>query len=1039
MPASDCFQPYTYKGQAMTGCVKPDGYNNHICPKGDELKLPVQDDSVIVCSQVPCTELCYRLAEGCKKSWTFNGTVRHGCLIDKTMLKGKLPWCSKSSKFEAGSSAWSYCPQIPCSEAECMGPQCDGFLLLRVPDGRCVKVEGRNPNLDSFSLTLEGNCNYPDYNGFMVKEVPTSDGHILLQHISGRCVQPDPRTLFIPQTRLLVKDECAEKDIMKFKRIGVGDFAVLRHFSGRCVGAYGYAPGILVISACGSGSALEEDDPSSRALQSVALVASKKRGNDYKFRLSPSPCLWAEWDDWGACSVSCFNEGSAQGVKQRRRSIGRPQEDKGKACHGDDMESAPCGKPCSKDCVLGGWTPWSPCSEACGGGISTRSLKILEWPIGAGKKCDNVNETTDCNNHPCPVACLFGEWTEWDSCSKTCGEGLRRKTKNIVRHPMHGGKPCGVPPKVIQPCGGGHCPQHCSLGPWEGWDGCTKTCGGGITTRKRSVTVPSLYGGKRCVTIPVETQACNQDSCPIDCYWLSWMDWTSCSLSCGGGIRFRKRLKVVEMYGGRACKEANREEVDCNINGCPQNCVWNTWAEWSVCTKSCSGGIQYRSRAFLEFEKNGGTRCTGQKEESRACSIARCPVDCEWEEWESWGECSASCGGGVTARPRKHKQRMMNGGLKCFGQERQYKMCKTIVCPVDCVWNTWTPFSGCSVTCGGGEQSRSRSMQIIAKNGGAPCDGPAKEEKKCSTRGCPVHCVFDAWMQWTSCDKTCGVGHHKRERTKSIPLNEGKQCEGVLHQEKSCNVRACPIDCKVQPWLQWNDCSATCDGGRQKRTRTIFQPRHGGAICEGDKAEERVCKTAPCPVDCEYSQWTPFSACTLTCGRGSRKRLREKVQEALFGGKSCSGGNYEYYPCNAQQCPVDCQWDDWQSWSMCSRSCGGGKRYRIRAVKVVPEYGGNLCRGTTREQWSCHTNPCKEDYGNMPDESEETDNAGAAGNGTSAAPAESKEKTSEAEAKAQGVEEEEKPPSMVATFGLAVVMLVGLGALPFLWKAEPAK
>ena len=58
-------------------------------------------------------------------------------------------------------------------------------------------------------------------------------------------------------------------------------------------------------------------------------------------------------------------------------------------------------------------------------------------------------------------------------------------------------------------------------------------------------------------------------------------------------------------------------------------------------------------------------------------------------------------------------------------------------CPVvDCVWEEWSGWSSCGVTCGVGTQVRERE-QIPAENGGFECEGDSQETRDCNTEGCP--------------------------------------------------------------------------------------------------------------------------------------------------------------------------------------------------------------------------------------------------------------------------------------------------------------
>ena len=54
------------------------------------------------------------------------------------------------------------------------------------------------------------------------------------------------------------------------------------------------------------------------------------------------------------------------------------------------------------------------------------------------------------------------------------------------------------------------------------------------------------------------------------------------------------------------------------------NCVWSDWSQWDLCTKSCGGGMQGRTRTIETPERNGGERCGGDPMEMQTCSMQPC-------------------------------------------------------------------------------------------------------------------------------------------------------------------------------------------------------------------------------------------------------------------------------------------------------------------------------------------------------------------------------------------------------------------------------
>lgn len=60
----------------------------------------------------------------------------------------------------------------------------------------------------------------------------------------------------------------------------------------------------------------------------------------------------------------------------------------------------------------------------------------------------------------------------------------------------------------------------------------------------------------------------------------------------------------------------------------------------------------------------------------------------------------------------------------------------------------------------------------------------------------------------------------------------------------------------------------------------------------------------PGPVHCEWNLWDGWTPCTKTCSKGTQKRKREKKRVAQHGGQACKGAAKEDRPCNTKLCPV---------------------------------------------------------------------------------------------------------------------------------------
>ena len=140
---------------------------------------------------------------------------------------------------------------------------------------------------------------------------------------------------------------------------------------------------------------------------------------------------------------------------------------------------------------------------------------------------------------------------------------------------------------------------------------------------------------------------------------------------------------------------------------------------WSICTKSCAGGKQHRSRSIAREAINNGKACTHLKED-RACNTHKCPVNCPMSAWTKYSACSVTCGGGKRRRTRKALGKAQYGGLSC-GKTEESESCSHKPCKTDCVVSNWSSFSQCSHSCGVGYRQRSRKILTISAAGGAAC------------------------------------------------------------------------------------------------------------------------------------------------------------------------------------------------------------------------------------------------------------------------------------------------------------------------------
>ncbi|KAM9489429.1 adhesion G protein-coupled receptor B1 isoform 9-T9 [Clarias gariepinus] len=232
------------------------------------------------------------------------------------------------------------------------------------------------------------------------------------------------------------------------------------------------------------------------------------------------------------------------------------------------------------------------------------------------------------------------------------------------------------------------------------------------------------------------------------------------------------------------------------------------------------------------------------------------------EEWSPWSVCSATCGEGWQSRTRFCVSASYS--TQCSGPLREQRPCNnTAVCPAALIavhgaWDEWSPWSLCSSTCGRGYRDRTRTCKP-PQFGGDECVGPEKQTKFCNIAVCPVDGVWNEWSSWSSCSVSCSNGTMQRTRECNGPSYGGSECQGEWLQMRDCFLRECPVDGQWQQWSPWSSCTKTCGGGSQQRQRVCYGPFFAGEPCPGDRVEIQRCMEKRCPEPHEICDEENFS------------------------------------------------------------------------------------------------------------------------------------------------------------------------------------
>ncbi|XP_063042222.1 thrombospondin type-1 domain-containing protein 7A [Engraulis encrasicolus] len=627
----------------------------------------------------------------------------------------------------------------------------------------------------------------------------------------------------------------------------------------------------------------------------------------------------------------------------------------------------PCLLPCKRDCVVTPYSDWTPCPATCQTGKKqkfkqSRKRIIIQLPANGGQDCPEVlTQEKDCE---APSTC----------------PGYRWKT---------------------------HKWRRCQLVPWsvrQETPGALETCGPGL--QARAVSCRKQDGGlvdaelclKSASPMPALTQSC-QLPCQDDCQLTHWSKFSTCQADCVG-VRTRKRALVGKSKKREQCKNTQQfplsETQYCPCNKYSAQPVGN----WSDCIlpeggrlegqlgmrvqgdiKECGQGYRYQAMACYDQDSRlvETARCNSHGYIEEACIIP-CPSDCKLSEWSNWSRCSKSCGSGVKVRSKWLREKPYNGGRPCpkLDHMNQAQVYEVVPCLSDCgqyVWvaEPWSVWKVSSVdlkeNCGEGVQTRKVRCMLNTIDGPSdpvedylcdPEDMPLGARE--SRLPCPEDCVLSDWGAWSKCPLPCS-NSTTRERT-ATPIRQpggAKQCPSTTEKEP-CNLNS---NCFTYSYniTDWSTCQlserAVCGSGI--KTRMLDCVRSDGKsvdlkFCEELGLEKRwqmnLSCVVECPVNCQLSDWSPWSECTHSCGlAGKLWRRRWVIQVSQGDGRPCPPQLEQWKPCPVKPC------HSWRygAWSPCSTvpgaRCGDGERFR--SVSCFVSDGSSKDTGSMVEEELC--------------------------------------------------------------------------------------
>ncbi|KAG5327913.1 SPON1 protein, partial [Acromyrmex heyeri] len=341
-------------------------------------------------------------------------------------------------------------------------------------------------------------------------------------------------------------------------------------------------------------------------------------------------------------------------------------------------------------------------------------------------------------------------------------------------------------------------------------------------------------------------------------------------------------------------------------------CQTTDYSPWSSCSVTCGKGLRMRTRSYRMPEKAAMFNCNRQLVSKEMCvaSIPECSGEeeseddiispqsdplCETTEWSEWSECSNTCGIGLKMRTRRfrdhrgrkrcplvslvEKEKCMEPPCQAGTEELLDPVCKVTD------WSDWSP---CSASCGKGVKLRTRLL-IVDPSLQAECSSRVEllQQRPCLVQS---DCTFDMATAKVVCMEDADPG----------------PCRGYFQRwafnpRKLMCVSFAYGGCRGNRnnFLTADECGNTCNVVRVALTGQAFNETVNRDQIPTDSLTP---PPPPPPVDCVVTRWSNWSPCSVTCGVGRVTSYRTIEREAANGGRPCPKKLHRRYRCELAPC-----------------------------------------------------------------------------------------------------------------------------------------